>query len=237
MTPSAAGASPAAVLTTRRRPAGKGTGGTSDQVARPPYDAGMARPFPVNPRGPRRRRPATPGDLLLGIPRVSPEWELGALRALMKPQAIRAVEHRSPLQPWPADAAARVESARRLIADRLDYHPLLALPPEGEYFLAMAVAHESVPEATALALHLSLSLPDVWIVFGRLFLKGGRFFRRQRGVKLNLVPATNIHLTRAIRAKMRRSAQRRAWFTTPPWWWRGEPRPPWRPLRFTANAA
>ena len=55
----------------------------------------------------------------------------------------------------------------------------------------------------ALALVLSQRLPDLWFVLDRLFVKAGRFYRRERGVKLNLVPATNVHLTRAVRGALR----------------------------------
>jgi len=46
--------------------------------------------------------------MVFGCPRVSPEWELGTLHALMKPkpETRGAVEHRDGEQPWPAGADA-----------------------------------------------------------------------------------------------------------------------------------
>ena len=163
----------------------------------------MPRPFPVIPRGPRRRRAARPATVLFACPRVAPDWELGALRALMKPQTRGAIAHRSALQAWPADAEHAIRSACRDAKARLGYGPSLHFPSSGDYLFATEVADVSLDDAKGLALLVSSRLPSLWFVFGRLFLKGGRFFRRQYGVKLNLVPATNVHLTRAVRAALR----------------------------------
>jgi hypothetical protein len=64
------------------------------------------------------------------------------------------------------------------------------------------VPSANVEEAKALALTLSRRLPDLWFVFDRVFVKGGTFYRRERGYKLNLVEATNVHLKREIRAAL-----------------------------------
>ena len=161
----------------------------------------MPRPLPVNPRGPRRAA-ARGAETLLGIPRVSPEWELGALRVLMKPKEHEkdAIRHRPAHQPWPDDAGERVEGACRAARERLGYDPAPHLPPEGDYLLVLSVPREELHRATAFAVVLSHALPDQWLVFGRLYLKDGGFYRRERGFKLTLVPATNIHLTREMRA-------------------------------------
>ena len=50
---------------------------------------------------------------------------------------------------------------------------------------------------------LSRHLPGLWLVLDRLFIRDGRFFRRERGFKMNLVEASNVHLTRAIRDAVR----------------------------------
>ena len=161
----------------------------------------MPRPFPVNPRGPRRAAPRH-AETLLAVPRVSPEWELDALRLLMKPKEHEkgALRHRTADQPWPADAAERVDGACRVARERLGYDVTPHLPPEGDYFLVLSVPRDELPRATAFAVVLSQALPEQWLVLGRLYLKGGRFHRRERGFKLNLVPATNVHLTREMRA-------------------------------------
>jgi hypothetical protein len=43
----------------------------------------------------------------------------------------------------------------------------------------------------------------VWITLERLFVRDGRFYRRERGYKFDLVEATNVHLSRATRAALR----------------------------------
>src|SRR5687767_4602016 len=124
----------------------------------------------------------------------------------MKPKEHEkgAIRHRPAHQPWPADAAERVERACCVARERLGYDPRPHLPPEGDYLLVLSVPREELPRATAFAVVLSHALPEQWVVFGRLYLKDGRFYRRERGFKLNLVPATNVHLTREMRAAVGR---------------------------------
>ena len=62
---------------------------------------------------------------------------------------------------------------------------------------------KGVSTPLALALILSQRLPEHWFVLDRLFVNAGVCFRRQFGYKLNLVPASNVHLPRAIRAALR----------------------------------
>lgn len=163
----------------------------------------MPRPFPVIPRGPRRRRAAAPARVLFACPRVAPDWELAALRALMKPQAGGAIAHRPAVQHWTDGAEQVVRAACRDALDRLGYGPPLHFPRSGDYSFAAEVDGASLDDAKGFALLVSTRLPALWFVFGRLFLKGGRFYRRERGVKLNLVPANDVHLTRAVRAALR----------------------------------
>jgi hypothetical protein len=59
-------------------------------------------------------------------------------------------------------------------------------------------------EAKALAMLLSRRLPNLWLVLGRLFVRDGKFYRREFGYKLNLVQAHDVHLRQDIRAAMRR---------------------------------
>ena len=72
--------------------------------------------------------------------------------------------------------------------------------------LVLSVSREELPRATAFAVVLSQALPEQWLVFGRLYLRGGKFHRRERGFKLNLVPATNVHLPREVRAAIGRTS-------------------------------
>lgn len=168
----------------------------------------MARPIPTWPRGPRRRRPASP-QTLLACPRVSPEWELSTLAALMRPTPARRgkVEHRGGGQPgWPADAPERVAWVLSSVADRLglDLTPwALNLPAAGEYFLLGRVPPEMNDAGRAVAVALSRAVPDHWFVLGRLFLLDGHFYRRRRGYRLDLVRAADVHLRRDVRARLR----------------------------------
>ena len=162
----------------------------------------MARPLPVHPRGPRRKRQPRE-TLLLACPRVAPDWELGALRALMKPQTRGAIAHRAAAQAWPRGAAEVIEQSRGVARERIGFDADIRFALAGDYFFAAEVARSACEEAKGFTLLLSKRLPGLWFVLGKLFVKAGRFYRRERGFKLNLVPATNVHLTRPIRAALR----------------------------------
>ena len=165
----------------------------------------MPRPLPTMPHGPRRRRAAVGRRLVLGCPRVSPEWELGALRVLMKPHdwTRGAIEHRKPDQQWPAGAAAVVEESVAAVRQRLGFDPAVHFPDAGEFFFLADFDPSDEAAARALALVLSRRLPGLWLTVGRLFVRDGRYYRRERGFKLNLVEATNIHLPRDLRSKLK----------------------------------
>jgi hypothetical protein len=159
------------------------------------------RPLPNIPRL-TRRKPLPPTRILLGCPRISPEWELSALQALMKPQLKNAILHRSAGQRLSAAARTRVENAIGVLATRTGYRPAVHWPMTGDYLFAFEVLPAELEEAKGLALVLSRQLPGTWLVIGRWFIQDGQFFRRERRFKLNLVPATNIHLSRPIRAAL-----------------------------------
>ena len=157
------------------------------------------RPIPVHPRGPRRKRPA-PARQLLACPRVSPEWELHAFRALIKPQERGPILHREASQPWTKKTEETVRAVADEVDRRLGFRAELHFPPRGDYFMVADVADADTDAARALAVMLSKVFPTTWFVIGRLFVENGRFYRRARGYKLQLVEATNVHLPRAIRA-------------------------------------
>lgn len=160
------------------------------------------RPLPNIPRAARRPRPR-PAELLLACPRISPEWELGALRALIKPQTKGAIIHRDGRQTWPADAEATVRRIAAVLEQRLVLPLEIHLPAEGEYFFLARIPAKRQTDGLALAAALSAALPDLWFTYGRLYLRAGRFYRRERGVKLWLVEASNVHLPRELRAALR----------------------------------
>jgi hypothetical protein len=160
------------------------------------------RPLPNIPRAAIRRRPR-PAELLLACPRTSPEWELGALRALIKPQTKGAIIHRDGRQTWPADAEAAVRRIAAEVERRLVLPVELHLPDEGEYFFLTRIPFPRQTDGLAFAAALSTALPDLWFTYGRLYLRSGKFYRRERGVKLWLVEASNVHLPRELRAALR----------------------------------
>jgi hypothetical protein len=164
----------------------------------------VRRPLPLIPRGPRRKR-VVRQRLIFACPRVSPEWEFGTLHALMKPKPHTrgAVEHRRGEQDWPGTADAILEDTVVVLQERIGLAINLLRPASGEYYVLAEYAPAQAADVLALALVLSRRLPDLWFTLDRLFVHGGVFYRRQFGYKLNLVPATNVHLPRATRAALR----------------------------------
>jgi hypothetical protein len=165
------------------------------------------RPLPHIPRGPRRLgRPRRPPDdrLLFACPRVSPEWEFATLGALMKPTEGRrgALEHRTADQPWPPGAHQILAGAADTIRARLNVQVELHYPGAGEYHALAHFPPQHLPAARALALICSRRLPDLWFTLDRLFVHAGVFHRRRFGYKLTLVPATDVHLPRDVRAAL-----------------------------------
>src|SRR5690349_14904565 len=141
------------------------------------------RPFPVHPRGPRRRR-AKHETILLACPRVAPDWELGALRALMKPQTRGSIAHRKATQPWSAAAREAVEASARDANQRIGFDAEIHFPIDGDYLFACEIDRAECEEAKGFALLASSRLPELWFVIDRVFVKGGKFYRRARGFKL-----------------------------------------------------
>ena len=162
------------------------------------------RPVPVHPRGPRRRASSRPKQHVFGCPRISPEWELDAFHALIKPRPERAALLKAePQQAWPARAQGALAEVVRITEERLGYAPQVHTDAAGDYHFIAEVADVDVPLARAAAVLLSRRLPATWFVVGRIFVRDGRFFRRERGYKLNLVEATNVHLPREVRGALR----------------------------------
>ena len=135
---------------------------------------------------------------------MAPDWELAAVQALIKPQLGDRIRYRSGEQFWRSENEAVVARALHDVAAQLDMHVDVQFPPAGEYHFLASVQRESVEEAKALAIVISRRLPELWLVLGKLFLRNGKFYRRELGYKLNLVPATNVHLRRDIRAAIRK---------------------------------
>lgn len=171
----------------------------------------MRRPLPTLPHGPRRRRAAAPPPkfYLLACPKVSPEWELGALRALMKPHdwTRGAIAHAPALQRLPAGAAGPVDETSSLVAARLGWPrvPRADFPGDGDFWFVIEFPGGQLGDAMALAAVLSGRMPGLWLTLDRLYLRDGRFFRRKRSntFKIRIVPAPGVHLSRDFRAALR----------------------------------
>ena len=166
------------------------------------YDPGVMR-SPLSPvpslRSRRKRRAAT--TLLVGVPRVSPERELAVLAALMKPKPARRLQHQIDNGEQDCSAAEfdqpRALAARATSAFAVDIE--LHIPPGGEFLALCLIAAEHETIALALGLLISHHLPGRWIVAGRYFLRDEIIHRRERGFRLNLRPAKNVHLSKETR--------------------------------------
>jgi hypothetical protein len=147
----------------------------------------------------RRRRADT--QLLLGIPRISPEREFAAIRALLKPQLRTALEHQieNGEQRWPRDGGRRIAAISELAREHFGTDIAFHSTADGEFHALASVNAQDRPAILATAVLLSRMFPGLWITVGRIFARDGRFFRRRRGVKLIIRPATNVHLTREHR--------------------------------------
>jgi hypothetical protein len=127
------------------------------------------------------------------------------LQVLMKPKPLTrgAVEHRDGEQAWPTGADAALEQALGIVRERLGTELTVHRQVEGAYHFLVEYTPQQGGEVLALAQLLSRRLPELWFVVDRLFVNCGVFYRRQFGYKLKLVPASNVHVPRAIRGALR----------------------------------
>ena len=140
-------------------------------------------------------------QLLVGCPRISPQWELLVVSTLMKPKPHKqaALEHRKAEQPWRAGAAEHLIDVIDEAARRLDVDSPFHWPAAGEYHVVGEWSVDQQDTARGFAVALSAATPELWWVVGRLFVKAGRFYRRRRGYELELTPARDVHLPRELR--------------------------------------
>jgi len=122
----------------------------------------------------------------------------------MKPQLGDRIRYRSGQQDWHSDNESIVRRTCADIAEILGYELEFQFPPSEEFHFLGSVPRRSLDEAKALAMLLSRRLPNLWVILGRLFVRDGKFYRREFGYKLNLVPAHDVHLRRDIRAAIRK---------------------------------
>jgi hypothetical protein len=163
----------------------------------PAYHSPM-RPIPTYPRGPivqPRRRPS----LWLECPRISPEWELAAKLALVKPRGYtrEKIAHSTAVQPWPRGP----RGARRTIEKTLSRESGVGAVcfGRGPMRLRVELPAESRAAAMRVARRLSRALPALWFVIGETYLRDGVIYQRAGKYKLELVRATRVRLRRSVR--------------------------------------
>jgi hypothetical protein len=120
-----------------------------------------------------------------------------------KPHTKGAIEHWSGDQAWDAANDAildeTLDTLRQILGLEIESHR----PPAGDFHFIAHYAPAQAPDVLALAVLLSSRLPELWFTLDRLYVKAGVFYRRQFGYKLKLVPASNVHLARPVRAAIR----------------------------------
>jgi hypothetical protein len=119
------------------------------------YDRRVRRPLPNIPRLRSRFRPApAPKPLLLGCPRVSPDWELAALQALIRPQVRGPILHRAAEQTMPRYWRQIVKTTSAALREIIGFEPDLHWPTSGDYWFAAQVdpSETTLARATAVVL-------------------------------------------------------------------------------------
>jgi hypothetical protein len=123
----------------------------------------------------------------------------------MKPHDFTrdAIAHRPAEQPWPSGAEGLADAVGRAVHERTGYDPHPHFPAAGDFRMVCRVAGHDADAARAFALALSRRLPGVWLTLDRLYVRDGKFFRRERGKKFRIVETSSVHLPRALRAALR----------------------------------
>jgi hypothetical protein len=120
-----------------------------------------------------------------------------------KPATRGPVSHTNGVQPWTRSRTARAAEIATAAAERVGIALDLQRPCAGEYHLIAGIPPGRETDARAVAVAVSLSIPETWFVLGPLFVKGGLFFRRRRSLRLELVRASDVRVPRGLREKIR----------------------------------
>jgi len=135
----------------------------------------------------------------LVCPRISPEWELAAQLALVKPKPYTKdkIAHREPQQPWP-------RNARKVVAECIDHSVVIEFPRNGDYRMVADLGGTDFSRAKRLARKLSRALPELWFIFDDanndgIYLRAGVVYQRTGRYNLELVRADRMRLRRAVR--------------------------------------
>ena len=130
----------------------------------------------------------------LVCPRISPEWELAAQLALVKPKPYTKdkIAHREPQQPWP-------RNARKIVADCLNGSVAVDFPKSGDRLVADFGKMEFA-RAKRVSRKLSRCMPELWFILDdALFIRDGVVYQRTGRYNLELVRADRTRLRRAVR--------------------------------------
>jgi hypothetical protein len=132
----------------------------------------------------------------LVCPRISPEWELAAQLALVKPKPYTKskIAHRDPKQPWPREG-------REVVETHVNGSAAVAFPRDGDHHVTIDFGELDARAANRLARRISGSLPELWFAFddGKTFLRAGVVYQRTGRYNLELVRANRTRLRRAVR--------------------------------------
>ena len=79
----------------------------------------------------------------------------------------------------------------------------LHFPDAGDYHFVVEVDAKEIEAAKGLAVLASKRLEGIWLTLGRWYVRGGRFYRKQRSYNVLLRPASNVHLNRETWSALR----------------------------------
>ena len=132
----------------------------------------------------------------LVCPRISPEWELAAQLALVKPKPYTKskIAHRDPKQAWP-------RNGRGIIETTLNGAAAATFPTGCVDHVTIDFGDLDARRTKRLARQVSRALPELWFAFddSKTFLRDGVVYQRTGRYNLELVRASRMRLRRAVR--------------------------------------
>jgi hypothetical protein len=138
-------------------------------------------------------------SLILSCPRISPQWELAAQLALVKPKAYTKskIAYSTAIQPWPRDARQIIEEAIGAVGS-------LQFPRTGDQRMIADLVDLDLNRGKRLARKISRLLPELWFTLdsegkSQGYFRDGVFYQRTGRYNLELVRASRMRLRRAVR--------------------------------------
>jgi hypothetical protein len=133
--------------------------------------------------------------VVMTCPTISPEWQLAAELALVKPKPYTKdkIQHATARQRWP-------RNARRIVDDFAAAHELTATyASRGPNRVLIDMTRVTPPRAKRLARKLSRLLPTLWFDFAGSYLRDGEFHTRRGRYRLELVKSDRPRLRRSVK--------------------------------------